>query len=186
VREITQIRLAGFGGQGIVLAGMLLGMAGVMENLNVANANSYGAQARGSACKAEVILGKKAILFPHVLKSDILIALSQEAYELFLPDMAEDGTLLIDPYHVKTGDVLSAPYLTYEIPATQTALNAFKTPQAANIVMLGAFTLLTNLVSKENITRAVKENVPQRFVKVNLTALSLGFDLAQQAKGNQP
>ncbi len=181
MHDITQIRLAGFGGQGIVLAGMLLGIAGVKEGLEVANANSYGAQARGTTCKAEVILGKKAILFPHVLKSDILIALSQEAYNLFLPDMVENGILLIDPYHVKTEGTSS--YLTYEIPATQSALDTFKRPQTANIVMLGAFTVLTDLISEENITSAVKENVPPRFVEVNLRALSLGFDLAKQTEG---
>ena len=180
VREITQIRLAGFGGQGIVLAGMLLGIAGVREGLEVANSNSYGAQARGSACKAEVVLGRKPIVFPHVLKSDILITLSQEAYELFLPDMAEDGTILFDPYHVHPGQT---SHTLYEIPATQAVLNAFKSPQAANIVMLGAFTDLTGIISRESMTGAVKENVPQRFVDVNLKALELGFELAKQAKG---
>lgn len=180
MREITQVRLAGFGGQGIVLAGMLLGIAGVREGLEVANSNSYGAQARGSACKAEVVLGRKPIVFPHVLESDILIALSQEAYELFLPNMAEDGTILFDPYHVHPGQT---SHTLYEIPATQAVLDAFKSPQAANIVMLGAFTDLTGIISRESMTGAVKENVPQRFVDVNLKALELGFELAKQAKG---
>ncbi len=181
MREITQIRLAGFGGQGIVLAGMLLGFAGVREGLEVANSNSYGAQARGSACKAEVVLGKKPIIFPHVLTSDILIAMSQEAYELFLPHMADGGMILFDPYHVTPKETAHA---RYGIPATQTALSSFGSPQAANIIMLGAFTKLAGIISRESMTEAVKENVPQRFLDVNLKALSLGFDLANQLKGN--
>jgi len=180
VREITQIRLAGFGGQGIVLAGMLLGFAGVREGLEVANANSYGAQARGSACKAEVILGRKSIVFPHVLTSDILIVLSQEAYKLFLPDMADGGTILFDPYHVTPG---KTPHTFHGIPATQTALKTFRTPQPANIVMLGAFTELTGIISEANMTAAIRENAPPRFVDANLKALALGIDLAKKTKG---
>ncbi len=181
MREITQVRLAGFGGQGIVLAGMLLGFAAVKERLEVANSNSYGAQARGSACKAEVVLGTRPILFPHVLTSDILIALSQEAYDLFLPDMAEYGIILVDPYHVTPRET---PHPTHQIPATQTVLSAFGSPQAANIVMLGALSALTGVISPENMTAAVKENVPPRFLDVNLKALSLGIDLGKQVKGN--
>ena len=182
MREIIQIRLAGFGGQGIVLAGMLLGIAGVHEGLEVANSNSYGAQARGSACKAEVVLGKRPIVFPHVLTSDILIVLSQEAYELFLPDMAVGGTILFDPYHVAPGET---PQSLYAIPATQTALETFGSPQSANIIMLGAFTDLTGIISRESMTTAVRENVPPRFVETNLKALELGFELANQAKGKR-
>jgi len=107
---------------------MLLGIAGVHEGLEVANSNSYGAQARGSACKAEVVLARRPIVFPHVLTSDILIVLSQEAYELFLPDMAENGTILFDPYHVTPGET---PQSLYAIPATQTALETFGSPQSA-------------------------------------------------------
>lgn len=179
MREITQIRLAGFGGQGIVLSGMLLGIAGINDGLNVANSNSYGAQARGTACKAEVVLGKKDIIYPHVLSSDYLIAMSEEAYRLFLPDMSSDGKVLYDPYHV-TPD--KGAFTHYEVPATQSALNTFKRAQPANIIMLGAFSGITRIVSREAITKAVRENVPNRFAKMNLEALSLGFELANHLK----
>ncbi len=179
MHEITQIRLAGFGGQGIVLAGMLLGIGGINEGLNVANSNSYGAQARGTACKAEVVLGGKDIIFPHVLTSDYLIAMSEEAYQLFLPDMSSEGKVLYDPYHITP---LKDLFVHYPIPATQTALDTFNRAQPANIIMLGAFSGLTRIVSKEAITRAVRENVPERFIDMNLKALSLGFDLANHVK----
>ncbi len=176
MHKVIQVRLAGFGGQGVVLAGMLLATAGVKEGLEVANSNSYGAQARGSACKAEVVLGKDPIIFPHVLTSDILIAFSQEAYELFLPDMVEGGTILFDSYHVTRRET---GHSYYEVPATQTALEAFKTPQPANIIMLGALTVMTGIISEASMTIAVRENVPPRFLDINLKALSLGFDLAK-------
>lgn len=181
MREIIQIRLAGFGGQGVVLAGMLLATAGVKEGLEVANSNSYGAQARGSACKAEVVLGRRPIVFPHVLTSDLLMAFSQEAYELFLPDMAEEGTILIDPYHVTPRETGHA-YV--EVPATQTALDAFGSPQSANIVMLGALTELPGIVSGKSMVEAIRENSPQRFLEVNLKALELGMTLMKKRKGS--
>lgn len=160
---------------------MLLAAAVVKEGLEVANSNSYGAQARGSACKAEVVLGKRPIIFPHVLTSDILIAFSQEAYDLFLPDMAPEGTILYDPYHVSPRET---GHTYVEVPATQTALDTFGTPQSANIVMLGALTELPETISGESMTEAVRENSPRRFLEANLKALALGIALMKNRKGS--
>jgi len=178
--DIIQIRLAGFGGQGIVLAGMLLSIAGVKEGLEVASSNSYGAQARGSACKSEVIFGKKAITYPHVLTSNYLVAMSQGAYGLFLPDMSRDGIILYDRFNVSPDT--ASTYIHFGIDATGNAIEQSGGPQGANIMMLGALASVTGLVSPESLTKAVEENAPSRFRKTNLAALKTGFELGTKAK----
>ena len=178
--DIIQIRLAGFGGEGIVLAGMLLSIAGLNEGLEVASSNSYGAQARGSACKSEVIFGKKTITYPHVLTSNYLVAMSQGAYELFLPEMSRDGIILYDRFNVSLDT--GSPYPHFGIDATGNAIEQSGGPQGANIMMLGAFASVTGLVSSESLTGAVEENAPSRFREANLMALKAGFELGAKAK----
>jgi 2-oxoglutarate ferredoxin oxidoreductase subunit gamma len=178
--EITQIRLSGFGGQGIVLAGLLLSIAGVEEGLEVANSNSYGAQARGSACKAEVIFGKKAIVFPHVLMADYLIAMSQGAYDLFLSDISPDGIVIYDRFNVSPDR--ASPCLHFGIDATGNAIKQLGGPQSANIIMLGAFSAVTGLVSPESLKKSVEKNAPSRFQETNLTALKTGLELGENIK----
>ncbi len=105
--EVMGVRLAGFGGQGIVLAGLLLGEAGTIDGKFVAGSNSYGAQARGSACKAEVILSEEPIDYPHVIVADILVAMSQGAYDLFSREVKEPaGLILYDRTRVKANEAL--------------------------------------------------------------------------------
>jgi len=178
--DITQIRLSGFGGQGIVLAGMLLSIAGVEEGLEVANSNSYGAQARGSACKSEVIFGKKVITYPHVLLPDYLIAMSQGAYDLFLPGMSRDGIILYDRFNVFPDT--ESGCIHFGIDATGNAIKQLGGPQGANIIMLGAFASVTGLISPESLKKAVEENVPSRFRETNLKALKTGLELGENVK----
>ena len=98
---ITQIRLSGFGGQGVVLAGLLLGEAGVAEGKYVAGSNSYGAQARGSGCKSEVVFSDAPIDFPHLTTADILVAMSQGTYDQYCADInPETGLILYDQSQV--------------------------------------------------------------------------------------
>ena len=93
--EITQVRLSGFGGQGIVLAGILLGEAGVIDGKYISGSNSYGAQARGSECKSEVVFSDRPIDFPHLTTADILVAMSQGAYDMFCEDVKERSGLIL-------------------------------------------------------------------------------------------
>ncbi len=99
--EIRQVRLSGFGGQGIVLAGILLGEAGVIDGKYMAGSNSYGAQARGSSCQSEVVFSDGPIDFPHLTTADILFTMSQGAYTMFCEDVKEtSGLILFDQYQV--------------------------------------------------------------------------------------
>jgi 2-oxoglutarate ferredoxin oxidoreductase subunit gamma len=176
---IVQIRLGGLGGQGIVLAGILLGHAGIIDGRWVSGANSYGAQARGSACKAEVILSEEPVDFPHILEVDILVAMSQNAYERFVKDVKDGGMVIFDKQLVKPGD--SIP-VHQPIPATEVAIHEMGNKQVANIVMLGALTALTHVVSKESIEAAIMEHIPTRFRKINLKAVKTGYTLGENSR----
>ena len=176
---IMQIRLSGFGGQGIVLAGVLLGHAGVGEGRRVAGSNSYGAQARGSACKAEVILAESPVDFPHVLEADVLVAMSQGAYDRFVEETKPSGLVIYDSQLTtpKAVNILHQP-----VPATEVAVREIGNKQVANIVMLGAMVTLTRVVSEKSMETAVCDHVPPRFKDVNIKALRRGFELGETSQ----
>lgn len=176
---MMQVRLGGFGGQGIVLAGVLLGHAGVLDGHWVSGTNSYGAQARGTACRAEVILSDHPVDFPQILEPDVLVAMSQGAYDRFVQETKEDGLVIYDSQLVKPGD--NTP-LHRPIPATEAAIREIGNRQVANVVMLGAFTALAHAVSKESMETAVSQYVPPRFKEENLGALKRGFRLGQSSR----
>lgn len=176
---IVQIRLSGFGGQGIVLAGVLLGHAGVRDGRRVAGSNSYGAQARGSACKAEVILGENPVDFPHVLEADVLVAMSQGAYDQFIGETKATGLVIYDSQLTKP-KVSRIPHKP--VPATEVAIREIGNKQVANIVMLGALVTLTRVVSEKSMETAVCDHVPPRFKDVNVKALRRGVELGKTSE----
>ena len=178
MREMQQIRLSGFGGQGVVLAGMLLGEAGVMDGMVVAGSNSYGAQARGSGCQSEIVLSESPIDFPHLTTADILIAMSQGAYHLYYQDVKEpSGLILYDQGQVIPKEGLNVRQIG--IPAAQSALKKLKNKQVANIVFLGALIEITKIVSPGAMRKAIGAHVSERFKDLNLKALQLGLTLGR-------
>jgi 2-oxoglutarate ferredoxin oxidoreductase subunit gamma len=180
--EITQIRLSGFGGQGVVLAGVLLGEAGAIDGNHVSGSNSYGAQARGSGCKSEVIFSTGPIDFPHLIGADILIAMSQGAYDQSCGEVGEDsGLILYDQGPVTPKEGLKVKQIG--IPATNQALKKLKNKQVANIVLLGALLEATKIVSIGAMEKAIKVHVSERFRALNLEALKLGQDLGREVNG---
>lgn len=174
--RITQIRLAGFGGQGIVLAGTLLGHAGVIDGRWVSGTNSYGSQARGSVCKAEVVLSDQPVDFPHILEADVLVAMSQGVYDRFVGEMRQGCLVIYDSQLVKPE---SSRFRHCPIGATEVAIREMGNKQVANIVMLGALTVLTGVVSQAAMESAVSNHVPQRFKPINLRAVKRGFQLGE-------
>ena len=180
--EIKQVRLSGYGGQGVVLAGVLLGEAGVIDGKYVAGSNSYGAQARGSGCKSEVIFSDGPIDFPHLITADILIAMSQGAYNQYSGDVREPGGIIF----YDQGQVVPREGLHLDqigIPATEQALTKLKNKQVANLVLLGALIQTTKTVSLEAMEKAMKTHVSERFRALNLKALRLGLELGEKAHG---
>jgi 2-oxoglutarate ferredoxin oxidoreductase subunit gamma len=182
--EITQVRLTGFGGQGIILAGILLGEAGVRDGKYIAGSNSYGAQVRGSSCKSEVIFSDGFIDFPHLTIADILIAMSQGAYNMFCEDVKEkSGLILFEQSQVIPKEGLNV--IQMGIPATEYALKRLKNKQVANLILLGALVEITKIVSLKAIRKAVHTHVNERFRSLNLKALQIGMELGRQVHGRR-
>jgi 2-oxoglutarate ferredoxin oxidoreductase subunit gamma len=180
--EITQVRLSGFGGQGVVLAGILLGEAGVIDGRYVSGSNSYGAQARGSGCKSEIVLSDRPIDFPHLITADVLVAMSQAAYDLFCEDVREtSGLILYDQGQVVPKKRLNVKQMG--VPAAEQALKKLKNKQVANIILLGALIEVTKIVTPKTVRKAIHIHVSERFLSLNLKALGAGMELARQIDG---
>jgi 2-oxoglutarate ferredoxin oxidoreductase subunit gamma len=180
--EMVQIRFCGFGGQGIVLMGHVLGEAAVSDGYWAAGSNSYGAQARGSACRSELVLSREPADFPHVLEADLLVAMSQEAYERFLPDLKPDGRVLYDDPQVKPAGSCAQEHVP--VPATRIAVEDLGNGQVANMVMLAAAVSLSGIVSRKALQRAVENSVAPRFKDINQKALEMGFSVGESAGKN--
>jgi len=174
--EIKQIRLCGFGGQGIILAGTILGHAGINDGKWVAGSNSYGAAARGGSCRAEVVISDRPIAFPLVIKADILVAMSQKAYDEYIEDVGENGLVIYDePVSINEIGHLEQ----VGIPATSVATRELNNKQVANVVILGAAVEMTRIVSREALIAAIESNVQAGFQTLDLKALELGFKLGR-------
>ena len=177
VPKRIEIRISGLGGQGVVLAGQILGRAAVYEGKNVVQKGDYGAEARGSAAKSEVIISDDKIGFPAVRKCDILVTMSPEAVEKHLKDLKEDGILLVDSSTVETIPKIKAK--VFNIPATNTAKEAFGAVIYANIIMLGALTKLTKIVNEESMEKAIRESLPEKTAQDNVNAYRKGLQLSE-------
>jgi 2-oxoglutarate ferredoxin oxidoreductase subunit gamma len=178
MKGLKQIRLCGFGGQGVVLAGVILGHAAIRDGRWVAGSSSYGAQARGGYARSDVVISEGPIAFPHVLKSDILIAMSQPAYDRYIED-TEPGAVVLFEQQMVTPRMLHG--ITQRgIPATLRAMEELDQKQVANIVMLGAAVASTGIVSREALLWAIKGTVSEKFLEPNLRSAKLGFSMGEE------
>jgi 2-oxoglutarate ferredoxin oxidoreductase subunit gamma len=178
--ERFEIRVAGFGGQGVVTIGRVLGGAfTIHEGVNSVNTRSYGPESRGGACRSEVVVSRCEIHYPSVRVADILVALSQAALDRYIPDLKEDGILLIDPNAVKD---VPKNHLCYEVPAMEIAhsLGNIKFQNSAILGALGA--LLKPMIKKESLKLTVSENVPPKTLEKNLEAFEKGWKYIVNAK----
>jgi 2-oxoglutarate ferredoxin oxidoreductase subunit gamma len=170
----TEIKFGGFGGQGVILAGIIIGRAASIYNNKFATlTQSFGPEARGSACSAQVIISESKILYPYVTKPQILLAMSQEACNKFLPETTDNATLIIEQDLVKPRD-LKPGMKVHGIPATRLAEELGR-KMILNIVMVGFFTTVTKLVDYEAVKEAVKASVPQGTENMNLKAYDRGY-----------
>jgi len=174
-----EIRMAGFGGQGIISAGLMLAMAACIHGgRNAVQTRSYGPESRGGSCKSEVVISDGEIDFPTVTEPDVLIAMSQEAYNTYVDNVKKGGTLLLDSDLVPKQKV--TPHIrVFKVPATKIAEEVGKT-LVANVVMLGALTSITNLVSPGSIRKSILCNIPERTEKLNLIAFKRGYDYGKR------
>ncbi len=171
----TEIRIGGSGGQGVVLAAQILGKAAVLDGKNALQTQAYGAEARGSLSKSEVIISDGKIGFPAVRKPDILVAMSQEALDKLLKDLKPDGTLIVDSTNITTIPETNAK--VHKIPMTETAKKTFGDTIYANMIMLGVFVKITNLVTVQSMENTIRENVSAKTVETNVNAFRKGLQL---------
>jgi len=169
-----EIRIAGFGGQGIGLSGYILGKAlALYEGLNAVMTQSYGPEARGGASSASIVLSDRDIAYPFVEQPDYLIVLSQEAYNKFQATLKPEGLLIIDSDLVAPAN--NSKRLS--IRATQIA-EGLGARIAANMVILGFFSNQSEIVSLDSLNRAVETTVPSKFIDLNLKAAAAGYEYA--------
>jgi 2-oxoglutarate ferredoxin oxidoreductase subunit gamma len=167
-----EIRLAGTGGQGMILAGILLADAAVRDGKEVVQSQSYGPEARGGASRAEVIISDEEIDYPKVILADILLCMSQQACDCYAGQMKADRRLLIlDDTHITRAPTTQA----IRVPITELAYEATGREITANVTALGLLVGLTDVVSRTSLEAAVRDRVPAGTEEVNLKALSAGF-----------
>ena len=171
-----EIRIAGFGGQGVGLAGYILGKAlAIYDGLEAVMTQSYGPEARGGASNASIVISDHDIAYPFIEKPDYLIALSQEAYTKFQPAVDQEGMIIIDSDLVEPFN--DQKHLT--IPATQIAQD-LGNRIAANMVMLGYFSAASKVVSIQAINLSVESSVRPQTKDLNLEAVGAGFNFAME------
>ena len=178
-RSKIQVRLAGFGGQGIVLAGLILGKAVTLyEGANAVMTQSYGPEARGGTSRSEVIIARGEIDYPKVMSADLLLCMSQEACDRFGTDVKDEGLIVADSTNVSR---LPSPR-ALAVPISQIAEEATGRRITASIVALGLVGGLTGIVSRRAMQKAVAGRVPRGTEEMNLKALAAGYAAAERVR----
>ncbi len=176
---MTEIRISGFGGQGIIRCGYIIGKAAsIYDGKSATLTQSFGPEARGSACSAQVVIEKDRVLYPYITVPNILVAMSQEAYTKFESNLEKNGILLIDQDLVKP-EKRRDQIKFYSIPATRIA-EEMGNKIIANIVMLGFFTAVTKVITKEAGRKAIFGSVPERYIELNLKAFDQGYEFGKK------
>ena len=177
----TEIRITGYGGQGVILCGYIIGRAAAIHaNKHATQIQSFGPEARGSACSTTLVICDTEVLYPYIKEPDFFVAMSSEGYEKYRHELKKDGKLIYGSDLVKPveEDVKRA----YGVPATTIAERIGRS-LVQNIVMLGFVTAVINLVSKEQMREAVKGSVPPGTEELNLKAFEAGWAAFEEQYG---
>lgn len=182
---LTEIRIAGFGGQGVILSALVLGKAASIYQGEFATmTQAFGPEARGGACSAQLVLSDKPVLYPYVTQPDVLVVMSQEAYTKFAPELKDRGMLIIERDLVRVTD-LPKETRVYSVPATRLAEELGKR-MVLNIVMVGFFTAVTQLLEADAVRKAVADSVPAHFRDLNVKAFDKGYEYGVAALATGP
>jgi len=172
---VTEIRVAGFGGQGVIMAATVIGKAACIYEKGYATmAQNFGPEARGGACSAQVILSDQPILYPYVTETDALIVMSQEAFTKFAPELKANGILLVEQDLVRMAN-LKTGVRVYGVLATRLAEQLGKR-MMLNIVMVGFFASITGFVGVDALRKAVLDSVPPHTRELNAKAFEAGYE----------
>lgn len=178
MNDRLEIRLAGMGGQGMILAGVLLADAAVRDGKNAVQTQSYGPEARGGASRSEVILSDDEIDYPEVIEADVLLCMSQQACDKYAQKLKRNGLLIVDSGHVGRvpwAHAVRADLTAWAVEATQREITA-------NVLALGFLVGLTGIVSLESLRETIRARAPAGTQEINLQALQCGFSKAESYK----
>ena len=183
--QLTELRIAGFGGQGVILSAIVLGKAAsIYQGAYATMTQNFGPEARGGACSAQLLLSGDPILYPYVTQPDIMVVMSQEAYTRFVPELKEGGILIVEQDLVRVTD-LPRQTKVYSCPATRLAEELGKR-MVSNSVMVGFFTAVTRLLDTDAVRKAVEDSVPASFRELNLKAFEKGYEYGVQSLAVSP
>ncbi len=172
--RLTELRIAGFGGQGVILSAVVLGKAAsIYENGFATMTQNFGPEARGGACSAQLVISDSPVLYPYVTRPDIMVIMSQEAYNRFASELRPGGVLIIEEDLVRVSD-LKGDLKVYSVPATRFAEELGKR-MVLNSVLVGFFTAVTKLLSADSVRKAVADSVPSASRELNLKAFDRGL-----------
>ncbi len=176
-----EIRISGFGGQGVVLSGEIIGKAASIYDQGFATlTQSYGPEARGGSCTAEVVISDQPVSYPYVVEPQVVIILAQEAYHKYASNLPEDTLVIIDPDLVKPGPSHKSRLLS--IPVTHMAREMGR-PVVANIIMLGFLAAVGDVVPREALRESVLSSVPEGTQELNLKAFEAGYSYGMEHSG---
>jgi len=173
--QLTEIRIAGFGGQGVILSAIVLGKAAsIYQGAFATMTQNFGPEARGGACSAQLVVSDSPVLYPYVTVPDILVVMSQEAYVKFGSELKDGGIMIVEQDLVRVSDI-KKEIQVYSIPATRIAEELGKR-MVLNSVMVGFFTAVTQLLEPDAVRKAVADSVPPNFRELNLKAFERGLE----------
>ena len=179
--ERCRMVFSGSGGQGVITATIILAEAAVLhENLNAVQSQSYGAEARGGATRSDVIISDSIIDYPKVIQPNVLICLTQEAYNKFYRIIRPGGLLITDTRYVETQKKVDAQ--KRELAMFQNVMDKIGKPIVFNICMLGAVIELVDLIAPQPVMKVLEKRIPQDFLDLNRRALDLGLELGRKFK----
>jgi len=175
-QEKIEIRFSGTGGQGLVLASIIFAEALMMDGFNIISGESHGIEARGGASSAEIIASKKDIFDLSVTLPDVLVAISQQAYDKYCKKTKKDTLIILDSSQIRTGSIPDSEYVR-AFPFTRLVREELGTTLPTNIYFLGALVGISKIVSMDSIKKAILNRVPEKSGSINLKAFELGYSL---------
>ena len=179
-----EIRIAGFGGQGVILAGMVIGRAAtIYDSKHVTLTQSFGPEARGSACSVQLIVSPEPVLYPYLTHPDILVAMSQEAYTRFVSGLKPNGVLIYEQDLIEM-DSRHAEVKAYGVPATRFAEELGR-KLVLNMVMVGYVTGLTGIITPDAARKSIADSVPKGTESLNTSAFEKGLEYALSLSATQ-
>lgn len=174
-----EIRFSGSGGQGLILAGIILARAAALEGYKVTQTQSYGPESRGGSSRADVVISNTEIYFPEAQHFDYLVALTQQAADKYIYDLKDDGLLIIDSGLVKNLGMTINNLVEQEL--TEICLEKLGSVLPMNIVSLSCLVRLSKLVTEKNLELAIRDSLKPSLIDLNLKAMKLGFEIADKS-----